>query len=269
MDKKMKNQEEVIMDKKPRGFFNMRIVFGLLIIAAGVLLLLNSMDLGVAIDIGDYWPVILIVIGLGKIVQPRHSRQLYWGIVIGIVGVLFLLNNLGYLHFWFKDLWPVILILLGIEILRCGAFRHRIRVKCFTNHDKKFVHHHEHLHSGCCTGGSDSRSIDSDVIDISVMFGGGEYRFTSKNLKGGRVSTVMGGCELDFSQAEMEENEMVLETSTVMGGIELHVPAHWQVVLEGSPILGGLDDTTIKPENPQKKLIIKGSAVLGAVEVKN
>ena len=256
------------MNKK-RGHVNMRIVFGLLVMAAGILLLLNSLDIGVAVNVGDWWPVILIVVGLGKVLQPRHSRQMYWGMVITAVGVLFLLNNLGYLHFWFKDLWPVLLILLGIEILRCGTFRHRIRVGCFPHHDKKFVLHQEYLDPKCCAGGSDSRSIDSDYIDVSVIFGGGEYQFTTKKLKGGRASAIMGGCELDLRHADMEEAEVVLETSAVMGGIEIRVPTHWQVVMEGAPILGGMEDKTTKPENPQKKLIIKGSAVLGAVEVKN
>jgi predicted membrane protein len=265
----MKNQEEVIMDKKKKGHVNTRIVFGLFAITFGVLLLLDGLDIGVSVNVSDWWPVILIVVGLGKVLQPRHSRQIYWGFVITAVGVLFLLNNLGYLHFWFRDLWPVLLILLGIEMLRCGTFRHRIRVGCFPHHHKKFAHHQEHVDPKCCAGGSDSRGIDSDYVDVSVIFGGGQYLFSTQKLKGGRASAIMGGCELDLRQADMEEAEVVLEASAVMGGIEIRVPAHWQVVMQGAPILGAMEDKTTKPENPLKKLIIKGAAVLGAVEVKN
>lgn len=250
------------MDKKKRSYFNTRIVIGLLIIAAGILLLLKSLGIGTDYNVGDFWPVILIVIGLGKILQPKEYRQLYWGLVITAIGTLFLLNNLAYIHFWFDDLWPILLILLGIEILRCGFFKHKINLTCCFHGKGK---HHFKSWKGI----SNSNNVDNDYMDISVILGGGEYKFTNKQLKGGSVSVILGGCDLDFRNAEMEKEEMVLEASTILGGIDLRVPTHWQVVMQGGPILGALEDNTTKPENPAKKLIIKGSAVMGAVEVNN
>ncbi|MGE5423721.1 MAG: LiaI-LiaF-like domain-containing protein [Syntrophothermus sp.] len=47
-------------------------------------------------------------------------KHLFWGIILISIGLLFLLSNLGVLHFsWFTfwRLWPVILILWGISIL--------------------------------------------------------------------------------------------------------------------------------------------------------
>jgi hypothetical protein len=38
--------------------------------------------------------------------------------------------------------------------------------------------------------------------------------------------------------------------------------------MQGVPVLGSVEDKT-KPHNPTKKFIIKGSAVMGAVELKN
>ena len=76
------------MDKKKRSYFNTRTVIGLLIIAAGILLLLKSLGIGTDYNVGDFWPVILIVIGLGKILQPKEHRQLYWGLVITAIGTL-------------------------------------------------------------------------------------------------------------------------------------------------------------------------------------
>ena len=250
------------MDMKKRSYFNTRIVIGLLIIAAGILLLMKSLGFGTDYNVGDFWPVILIVIGLGKILQPKEYRQLYWGIVITAIGTLFLLNNLAYIHFWFKDLWPILLILLGIEILRCGVFKHKFNWTCCI-HDKG--RHHFKSWKGI----SNSDNVDKDYVDISVILGGGEYKFTNKQLKGGSVSTIMGGCELDFRNADMEKEEMVLEISSIMGGVDILVPSHWQVVMQGTPILGSVEDKTTKPENSTKKLIIKGAAIMGGVEIKN
>lgn len=251
------------MDKKQRSYFNTRIVVGLLIIAAGILLLLKSMGIGSDYNVGDFWPVILIVIGLGKILQPKEYRHLYWGFVITAIGTLFLLNNLGYIRFWFKDLWPIFIILVGIETLRWEVFKHKIRWGYCTIH-KNGKHFFERW-----KGFSDSNNVNKDYVDISVVLGGGDYKFTNKQLKGGSISAVLGGCDLDFRDADMEKEEMVLEASTIMGGIELRVPTHWQVVMQGAPVLGALEDNTTKPENPAKKLIIKSSVVMGAVEVNN
>jgi predicted membrane protein len=250
------------MDKKKRNYFNVRTVIGLLIIAAGILLLLKSMGIGSDYNVGDFWPVILIIIGLGKILQPKEHRQLYWGLVITAIGTLFLLNNLGYIRFWVKDLLPILIILVGIEILRCGVFKHKINLTyCIHGKGK---HHFKRW-----KGFSDSNNVDNDYVDISVILGGGDYKFTNKQLKGGSVSAILGGCDLDFRNADMEKEEMVLEASTIMGGIDLRIPTHWQVVMQGAPVLGALEDNTTKPENPAKKLIIKSSVVMGAVEVNN
>ena len=250
------------MHKKTRSFFNTRIVVGLLIIAAGILLLLKSLGIGSDYNVGDFWPVILIVIGLGKILQPKQHRQLYRGLVITAIGTLFLLNNLAYIHFWFDDLWPILLILLGIEILRCGFFKHKFNLTCCINGKGK--HHFKNW-----KGISNSNNVDKDIVDISVILGGGEYKFTNKQLKGGSVATIMGGCDLDFRNADMEKEEMVLEISSIMGGVDIQVPSHWEVVVQGSPILGSVEDKTGKQENPTKKLIVNGSAIMGGIEVKN
>jgi predicted membrane protein len=251
------------MDKKKRSYFNVRTITGLLIIAAGILLLLDSLHIITDYHVDDFWPVILIVIGLGKIFQPKGQRQIYWGVIITIVGTLFLLNNLAYINFWFDNLWPFLLILLGIEILRCGFFKHRIHRACDSVYDKK------NRHFKCWRGFPNTNDIDTDEINISVVLGGGEYKYSNKHLKGGNVSVILGGCELDFRNADMENEEMVLETSSIMGGIDIRVPSQWHVVMKGQPVMGSIVDKTVKPENPAKKLILKSDAIMGGVEVKN
>ena len=251
------------MEQRQKRFFDMRIIIGILIVAAGVLLLLDKMDIGVDVRLGDYWPVILIVIGLGKIIQPKEYRRIYGGIVIAAIGGLFLLNNLGYIHFWFNELWPVLLILLGIEMLRCGFFKDSTRFRCCFRHDHGKFHHRRWKEM------KDSREIDQDVINIDVTLGSGSYKITNKQLKGGHVSVIMAGCELDLRNAEMAQDQITLDISTIMGGVELIVPPQWEVVVNGSPILGGVEDKTSKPDSPAKKLIINGSAIMGGIEVKN
>ncbi len=255
------------MNKRHVGMFSTRLVIGLLIVAAGVLLLLEKMMVIKDVDILEYWPVILIVIGIGKLLQPGlyGYHRFFWGIIVTLVGTLFLLNNLHYIHFWFDELWPILIIVIGFEMIRGGLFRHRVRVKWMAMDDKdksKYA-------SGCCSQFVNANAVDSDFINISAILGGGEYMFTNKKLKGGTVSAIMGGCDIDLRNADMEEDSMVLETAAIMGGIDVRVPGHWQVVMQGTPILGGMDNKAASPENPAKRLFVRGSAIMGAVEIKN
>lgn len=43
----------------------------------------------------------------------------YWGIILIVIGVLFLARNLGYIDFAFtmRTYWPVILIIFGLSIV--------------------------------------------------------------------------------------------------------------------------------------------------------
>jgi hypothetical protein len=65
------------------------------------------------------------------------------------------------------------------------------------------------------------------------------------------------------------EGEAVLNVFTVCGGITIKCPPDWTVVLHGTPILGGFDEKTATPPDTSKRLIVKGYAILGGLEVRN
>jgi Domain of unknown function (DUF1707)/Cell wall-active antibiotics response 4TMS YvqF len=84
------------------------------------------------------------------------------------------------------------------------------------------------------------------------------------------VLTVFGGAELDFREAVLPGNEVILRATSVLGGVEVTVPPEMRVVDNGSAILGGRE---IKggaesggPDAPV--LRIEGICVLGGIEVR-
>jgi hypothetical protein len=54
-----------------------------------------------------------------------------------------------------------------------------------------------------------------------------------------------------------------------MGGVEIKVPRDWSISIVGTPTLGGIEDKTIPPMSPGKRLVIEGSVVMGGVEIGN
>jgi cell wall-active antibiotic response 4TMS protein YvqF len=111
---------------RPRG-----LVGGLFLIALGVLFLIQQLAApNWSWDV--LWPVLLIVIGVAVGVSPFVYRQpmqyarSFWAVALIAVGALFLAGNLGYLKGWdaarLGDLWPLILVLVGAEILITRSF---------------------------------------------------------------------------------------------------------------------------------------------------
>ncbi|MEO8100363.1 MAG: DUF5668 domain-containing protein [Acidobacteriota bacterium] len=236
------------------------ILFGLLLIGGGLLFLLRNLGIVYFDNIWDYWPVILIVIGGSKLASPRGTHEVASGLIVGGLGVLFLLRNLGiiYGNVW-GFIWPAFFIAIGLSLL----FRNMYGPDWWT---------------GGTSGAPASSGLNADFstadrLTVDAIFGGVNRKIVSQAFDGGRISVVFGGAEIDLRGAAMQKPEIVIHADAVFGGVDLKVPDHWQVEVRGSGIFGGYDDKTHRPAQPAAglapKLIVKGGAVFGGVTVRN
>ena len=114
------------------------------------------------------------------------------------------------------------------------------------------------------------RSSDTDDINGSAVFGSFEKKINSKHFKGGSVSALFGGVEIDLRDSELDENGAVIDLSTVFGGTEIRIPATWPLDIRSSTIFGGFENKTDNPVSKEgKKLVIKSSTIFGGIEIKN
>ncbi len=249
------------MSETPRSHNLGSLIFGLCVVAFGVLFLLSNLNMIESSNYLRYWPVALVAFGLGKLLQPRESGGRMFGFILGLVGVFLLLKEFGKIHFSLWDFWPVLLVLMGLSII-WGAMGRGRRRACFRGRRGVRV---------TINGQENSPRIDPDAtIDVNSVFGGNERAVTSQDFRGGTISTIMGGCEVDFRQASISGGEAVLDISVVFGGVELRIPEDWKVVLRTSAVIGGVDDKTRKPVGEASKtLVITGSVIFGGLEVRN
>jgi predicted membrane protein len=229
------------------------LLIGLLLIVLGAVWVLNNTHV-IDFEIEEWWPIILIVIGLVHLINRRRFFAFSGWLLIGL-GVVFLLVENGVLY-W-NDVWrywPVILILVGLSIIFKG-----IRFKARRDYDEEE------------RGEMDDAGISGvDRIHESSIFGGWSKRFTSTNFRGGNISAIFGGLEIDLSEAKLSEKGGVLDISAVFGGVELRIPDSWVIEDRTSAILGGIDYKCSNSRGKSgKRLIINASAVFGGVEVKN
>ncbi len=216
-------------------------IFGLGILLAGVLLTLDNLNV---VEIGDYWrfwPVLLIGLGLSHLASPGDGRKIGWGTFWLLAGIIFLLDNLGFISWNVWDLWPVALVFAGGNIL-WGALRTRTRKKA---------------------------SNSASQFDATAILGGVSRRITSQDFQGGQATALLGGCELDLREAAIQGGPAEIEVFAFWGGIEMRVPQEWDVQVKGSAILGGVEDKTNTIGDGSQVLVISGTAFMGGVEIKN
>jgi predicted membrane protein len=157
-----------------------------------------------------------------------------------------LLDRLYFINFNLWDYWPLILVIIGIMMIVKSSFIKR----------------------GIATPPFSESKDANDYIKAIAIMSGFKRMNNSQNFTGGELTAVMGGLEIDLRDASMK-GEACIDIFALMGGVEMRVPEDWLIIIDGFPFMGGFEDKTRPPKETTKRLIIKGTAVMGGVEIKN
>ncbi len=223
-----------------------QLILGLFIIFLGVLYTLDNLGIVYAHDVLRFWPIFLVLYGASRVMQCETTGQKVWGIFWIVVGSFMVLDRLDIIYFSILDLWPLILVLLGISMIWRPSGR-RLRFQ-----------------------GVPTSADNSNTINGLALMGGFKRANDSQDFQGGEATAIMGGCEIDLRKASIQQGEAVMNLFSVMGGIEIWVPEDWKVVLQGVPILGSIEDKTHTTSvESNKRFVVRGYAVMGAIEIKN
>ena len=226
------------------GFFGPgRLTFGLIVIALGVLFMLDNLGLASARDILRWWPVLLVLYGLARITGWRCRAHLASGVLFTIIGTWMLLHVFHLVRLGVWDLWPVVLILLGASMVTGTLQRSRAPV----------------------SGDETSASLNA-----FALWSGLTRKVVAQDFRGGDVTAIMGGHEIDLRPARMAEGQAIIDLFVWWGGVELRVPEDWRVSVEALPIMGAVVDESRAPLGEVRGvLVLRGLIVMGGVEVKN
>lgn len=214
-----------------------RSITGVLILAVGVLALLDALNIvSFWSQASTWWPLSLIMASLLVIVSD--SRNYITAILLFVVGMIWQLNALGItdINLW-QLIWPVIIIAVGLSVLMNRSKGAKVRTQ--------------------------------DTESISAFLAGSETVNKSEDYQGGKVNAVFGGVVIDLRDAKIKK-EATIEVFTLCGGVELKVPRDWQVRQQVFPVLGGVETKSHTSEKTNGPVLnIHGTVVLGGVEVHN
>lgn len=242
------------LNEEPHGagnehhhFTNNRTLIGVVLVLAGLFLVIrNTGFFPEFIDNVIFsWPMLLVAIGL---VMTLGASEKTGGIIVMAVGGFFMIPLIFRETFHMYNMfWPSIFIIVGII----------------------FIVSRRRGWNAISTKGI----IGDEYVDYVNVFSGGERQIVSQNFKGGKVTAVFGGIELDLTKANLAPGVSELEIACVFGGATLIVPDDWHVTIEVTPVLGGFSDTRKltpgRTVDPSKHLLIKGAVVFGGGEVKS
>lgn len=226
---------------------NNRAIIGVVLVLVGLFLVLRNT--GIFPDFIDHvifsWPMLLVAVGL---VMTLGGAEKTAGVIVMAVGSFFLIPTIFRETFHaYNMFWPSIFIIIGVIFIVSKR-------KGFNSVVSKGV-------------------IGDDYVDYVNVFSGGERQIVSENFRGGRISAVFGGMELDLTKAKLAPGRNELEIACVFGGATIIVPDDWYVTIEVTPVLGGFSDSRKlihgRSIEMTKQLVIKGAVVFGGGEVKS
>jgi hypothetical protein len=247
-----------------------QMVLGLLVVVLGLLFLVDNLG-WIDLDIRRLVvPAALLVAGVLKLTQTRTNSGNVVGVVLVCVGSVGVLRGIGFLDFEWRDLWPVAMIAAGIAIVykaSHAADASRGGTTAAGSADAK-ARAYDEFKAPAGPDGADGVHGDDQLVNVTSVMGASNRRVSTPDFRGGEVTAILGSSDLDLRQASIN-GEAVLNVFSFLGGITIKVPVDWVIVMEGTAILGGYEEKTAPPTGNQKRLIVRGYAILGGLEVRN
>lgn len=218
-----------------------------LILAGMVLLFKNHLD-PVWYQALISWPMLVIVMAVYLLIR----RQLIAGIITGLVGLYYWLPLTGWTNYpQIEVLWPIALVGAGIALL----FRPR------RNRKKHFPDRINNTRTDYSADG---------FFRAHNTFGEVRQTVTDEIFRGGDIKNSFGSVVLDLRRCSLAEGETCIDVECSFGGIELYVPASWNIRVEIRPFMGGYEDSRLKGmvTDPSRVLVIRGNLSFSGLEIK-
>lgn len=236
-----------------------RLIFSVVLIAAGVLLFLSNLGILPIRDVWAFWPVLPLVGGIGSFTHARNASARVWGVFLVLFGSLFLLLNLGLIHLRMRDgSWSLSLILIAAGLAALFSVLESSR-KALPGAEG-FV------------PGSAMRDYRNAANDL-VVFGAMKRKLETYAFQGGDLTTIFGSIEMDLRRCLITPpaTATVLNVNCVFGSIKIKTPQNWRVHISGASILGNFEDKTIPPNSGPDApvLVITGVSILSSVEIED
>lgn len=220
------------------------ILWGVLFIIAGVGFVGNAFDVWNFHLFFNGWWTLFIILPSGISVFQNGPRPL--SISAFIIGVLLLLSCQGWFDYEVieKLIVPIIFIVIGGTIIARSfgmKFEKRIPMK-----------------------------NQEGMRDFTATFGGQTVVYDENEpFEGAVINAIFGGINLDLRSSMINE-DVVIDCTSVFGGVDIHIPNDVNIKVSSTPIFGGVSNKkrTGNFINGAPTIYINAVCMFGGVDIK-
>lgn len=224
---------------------NKNILWGIVLVIIGVIVGLNALNItNIDIFFNGWWTLFIIIPSLIGLLNEKDKTGNIIGLIIGIVLLLGVQNIINFDLIW-KLILPMIIIIFGLSLIFGNTFNNKI------NKEIKKINNKKGKNEEYCS------TFSQQKID-----------FDDEEFKGASLTAVFGGITLDLRKAQINE-DVVIDTTSVFGGIDIYVPDNIKIKVKSTSIFGGVDNKKSKNDNEKEHIIyINASCIFGGVDIK-
>ena len=216
--------------------------WGLIFIATGVIITGNILELWSIKLFDGWWTLFVILPSLGSIIGGGFRL---WNTAVLCIGLLLLaaMQNFLDINVLWKLILPIVLLTVGLHILFSDKWAKKRQAAVFRVSEKS----------------------DNNYMGI---FAGQNVQYPNEKFTGAALTAIFGGVELNLKSAIISEDVAVVCTS-IFGGVTIIVPANVKVMVNSTPIFGGVsNDAPVFVEEGLPVIHVRSLCVFGGVEIK-
>ena len=218
------------------------ILWGLVLVALGVIFALNALDIAdFNIFFDGWWTLLIIVPCTIGLFTERDKTENIIGIVAGVLLFLWCRDILDFSTMW-KLIIPAIIVVIGLKLIFRGIFGNKTSEML-----KKKKEEGKNLRSGF------------------AAFSGCEMNYSGEVFEGAELNAIFGGVECDLRNAIIEKDE-VIKATAIFGGIDILVPDNVNVKVDSNSIFGSVDNKT-KAHTDAPTLYISAICLFGGIDI--
>ena len=219
------------------------VLWGIVLIAAGVIWALNEFNItNINVFFDGWWTLFIIIPCAIGLFNDSDKTGNIIGIVIGVLLLLGARNIISFEILW-KLLLPIIIVVIGLKLIISGVCGNKAN-EIMTSIKKK--------------GNTPKNGF--------ALFSGQDLKFENEVFEGAELTAVFGGIECDLRGAVIEQ-DCAISVCAVFGGIDIIVPDNVNVKISATSIFGGASN---KKSNRKDlpTVYVNGLCMFGGVEIK-
>lgn len=219
-------------------------IIGFLLIFIGLILGLNAFGItNINLFFSGWWTLFIIIPSLVGLINDKEKTS---SLIFLIIGVWLFLAERDLIEYelLIKLLLPVILISIGLLLV----FKDVLSIN-----------------------GKEIKKINANNKESNnyiAVFGSQYLKFEDEKVENLDLKSLFGGIKLDLRDAKIEK-DIVINTLSVFGGIDIYVPDDVKVKVSSTPFFGGVEVKRGKQSSKKEITIYLNSVcIFGGVDVK-